>query len=241
MQKKRKRRKNEENSEFSQRFNSFGLSFLICQWYETFEHYKMPQHRFVCEAAVAAQEPVAEHSKCFLLPALWCIQFNKMYFSILSAAIVILNFIFLAWLLTFSLYLLWSCSHRSLHTAKCALCNGCCRWHSIPKVLFLSLSFSQWFDISSLSFGFSFTHAYKIFIDLISPRSNSLMFLLLPSVGIVEQFCRYYGLIFSNGSKWILCFFLLSSVSCCYQLTLYCVSVFSRHTLRRWCVPLSTQ
>lgn len=86
-------------------------------------------------------------------------------------------------------------------------------------------------DFPSLSFG-CFQHAHKIYIDLISPRTNSLMFRFFSICShCVEQFCRYYGLIFSNGSKWILFlpfFSLVTSVSCCYQLTLYCVSVFSR-------------
>lgn len=46
----------------------------------------------------------------------------------------------------------------------------------------------------------------------------------------VEHFCRYYGLIFFNGSKWILFF----TVSCCYQLTLYCISIF------KTCTPIHT-
>lgn len=88
-------------------------------------------------------------------------------------------------------------------------------------------------DFSSLSFG-CFQHAHKIYIDLISPRTNSLMFRFFSICShCVEQFCRYYGLIFSNGSKWILflSFFsyyfseLLLSID-----SLLCISIFKTCT-----------
>lgn len=89
-------------------------------------------------------------------------------------------------------------------------------------------------DFPSLSFG-CFQHAHKIYIDLISPRTNSLMFrfflLFSPSVRIVLSsfvvIMDWFSLM--DQSEFFSCLFsLITSVSCCYQLTLYCVSVFSR-------------
>lgn len=92
-------------------------------------------------------------------------------------------------------YLLWSCSHRSLHTTlhrKRASAMGCCRWHSIPKLPHSLNDFNSCLFSVLIQF-IRWLKKKKICIQIWFHRS--LMCFALAFVIIVNWFS-------SNGSMW---------------------------------------